>query len=66
MKRWDICAGEAILRSVGGVVTDGTNEQIKYHAEKDLWPCSKGVVSSISSEKHKRVMDALLKVKPTL
>jgi len=60
MKKWDICAGEAILRSIGGIVTDSTNEIIQYKEEKSTWNCFNGVIASISSEKHSRVVVYLL------
>jgi len=61
MKRWDICAGEAILRAVGGVVTDADNKTIVYEEPREKWPCSRGVIATITNEKHQRVMESLLK-----
>jgi len=61
MKRWDICAGEAVLRAAGGSVTDADNKTIIYEEPKEKWQCSRGVICSINSEKHQRVMESLLK-----
>jgi len=61
MKRWDICAGEAILRAVGGVVSDADNKDIVYEEPREKWQCSRGVIATINKEKHQRVMEALLK-----
>ena len=59
MKNWDVCAGEAILKSVGGVLTDKNNEPIYYQEEKSKWFVDKGAIASISKEKHDRVMKSL-------
>lgn len=59
MKKWDICAGEALIRSMKGIVTDSKNEEIQYDEEKSTWPCSLGVIISVSSDKHKCVMRTL-------
>lgn len=59
MKKWDICAGEAIIKSIGGIVTDSKNQGIQYKEEKSTWACSKGVIASISMEKHTRVTKVL-------
>lgn len=60
MKKWDICAGEAILSSVGGVVSDSKNSKIEYKEDKSTWLCKDGVIASISKEKHQRIFKHLL------
>lgn len=61
MKNWDICAPEAILRSAGGVVTDQFNVPLHLGEEKSTWLCAKGVVASITQEKHNKLMGNYLK-----
>lgn len=60
MKRWDICAGEAILKSVGGIVVGGDNKPLTYEEEKGKSVIAQGVIASVSKDKHDRVMNKLL------
>lgn len=60
MKNWDICACEAILRSIGGVVSDANNDPLYYGGEPGTWACEKGVIMTISAERHKSIMNDFL------
>ena len=33
MKLWDICAGDVLLRAMGGVLTSPSGEEFKYHSD---------------------------------
>ncbi|ESN90632.1 hypothetical protein HELRODRAFT_70686 [Helobdella robusta] len=50
-KKWDTCAPEAVLRSVGGVLTDVRGSDIEYGANEDP-PNNGGIVATASKETH--------------
>jgi 3'(2'), 5'-bisphosphate nucleotidase len=41
-KKWDTCAGEAILKALGGNAVNNKGEPIGYFAEKETWTNSDG------------------------
>jgi len=45
LNKWDICAGEAILKSIGGVMMNTLNEKFKYEKDKSTWTCGQGFVA---------------------
>lgn len=58
-KRWDICPGEAILKSLGGYLTDSEGNEYTYVEDRDQAYCSKGVIASLRKEVHTKVIDRL-------
>jgi 3'(2'), 5'-bisphosphate nucleotidase len=46
-KRWDTCAGEAILEAIGGKLTDVFGNQVTYEFEADTYLNKYGVVASL-------------------
>jgi inositol monophosphatase 3 len=46
IKKWDVCAGHAILKALGGRVTTMKNEPIKYGA-KDQVLIKDGLLASL-------------------
>eukprot|EP00116_Pleurobrachia_bachei_P019313 sb/3479575/ len=45
-KKWDTCAGDAIIKALGGTMTDVHGGPIKYHADVEF-PNKKGVLATI-------------------
>jgi fructose-1,6-bisphosphatase/inositol monophosphatase family enzyme len=58
-KRWDICPGDALLKSVGGKLTNKFGQPYAYTIEKDTWMCSEGLIASLSPETHDKVIERL-------
>ena len=50
-KRWDTCACEALLESVGGTLTDVCGEHITYDAQADSYLNKTGVLGSLKDHK---------------
>lgn len=46
-KRWDTCAGEAILEALGGKLTDVFGNQVTYDFEAESYVNKAGVVASL-------------------
>eukprot|EP00111_Clytia_hemisphaerica_P017741 TCONS_00052483-protein len=66
-KKWDSCGPEAILRSVGGVVTDGLGDEIDYAAvEKRFHVNWRGLVASLGKDHQKVIEQIPLKTKEAL
>eukprot|EP00123_Amoebidium_parasiticum_P014604 comp22572_c0_seq1/m.34441 comp22572_c0_seq1/g.34441 ORF comp22572_c0_seq1/g.34441 comp22572_c0_seq1/m.34441 type:complete len:294 (-) comp22572_c0_seq1:188-1069(-) len=57
-KKWDTCAGEALLRCVGGQVTDERGTSYKYGADVP-YPNKEGVIATIDADIHRRCLDAI-------
>lgn len=48
IKKWDICAGDAILKAVGGEMTTLTNKPINYTSENGEVN-KEGILASVMS-----------------
>jgi 3'(2'), 5'-bisphosphate nucleotidase len=56
-KRWDSCAPDAILRELGGTMTDRDGKEIVYRNTGDMLNLS--LVASIDKNLHRRVIESL-------
>ncbi|KAL1377521.1 hypothetical protein pipiens_016207 [Culex pipiens pipiens] len=59
IKKWDICAGNAILNAVGGKMTDLNNQEISY-SDKDPFVNEKGLLATASSSTHEQYIKKIL------
>lgn len=50
-KRWDTCACEALLESVGGTLTDVCGEHVTYDSQADSYVNKTGVLGSLKDHK---------------
>lgn len=48
IKKWDICAGNAIINSLGGKMTTKYNEEIDYSSDTNV-KIENGLIASINS-----------------
>lgn len=48
IKKWDICAGNAIINSLGGKMTTKFNEFIDYKDQKDV-KNERGLIATITN-----------------
>lgn len=51
-KKWDTCAGEALLRATGGIVTDTAGRRYDYSYNLDALPNLSGMVASLDVGLH--------------
>ena len=51
-KKWDTCAGEALLRATGGVVTDTVGRRYDYSYNLDALPNLSGMAASLDVDMH--------------
>lgn len=49
IKKWDVCAGHAILKALGGRVTTMKDEPIKYGAADDVL-IKNGLLASLHND----------------
>ena len=52
IKKWDLCAGNAILHAVGGAMTDLKGQKIDYSGKEKLHVKNEGGVVAALSNKH--------------
>lgn len=57
-KKWDTCAGEAILRACGAYLTDLHGNNIVYDPKGD-WPNENGIIAAVNDSVHKMVRTAI-------
>lgn len=57
-KRWDTCAPEAVLRSMGGELTDVFGKPIEY-CSRSSYQNYLGIVASVDGAIHKKVIDSI-------
>lgn len=50
IKKWDLCAGNAILNSLNGKMTDLSNEEIQYLSDANVVH-TKGLVATLTNHK---------------
>lgn len=55
--RWDSCAGEAIVKAMGGVFTNQLGKDINYDANAQDYRNSEGNVCAFSHDLHKGIVD---------
>jgi len=55
--KWDICAGHAILLSLGGEATDLVGNQIDYSINDIYVP--DGLIASLNAENHLKIIELL-------
>eukprot|EP00854_Cymbomonas_tetramitiformis_P011462 gene11462-13548_t len=55
-KKWDSCAGEALLRAVGGSVTDAVGRRYAYSCHPDTFQNLCGLAASRHADVHRHVM----------
>lgn len=58
IKKWDLCAGNAILNSLNGKMTDLSNEEIKYTSDGDVKHTT-GLVATLTN--HRFYIDKIRK-----
>ena len=58
IKKWDICAGDAILRTVGGKMTTRKGKEIDYSLEGDP-KNSDGIIAAFTEVKHEEYLNKL-------
>jgi 3'-phosphoadenosine 5'-phosphosulfate (PAPS) 3'-phosphatase len=54
-KRWDTCAGEALMRCFGGISTNKDGEEYNYTKGGEVQNL-RGVVALLDLEEHKRII----------
>lgn len=59
IKKWDICAGNALLNAVGGKMTDLNNQEISY-SDKDPFVNEKGLLATATSSTHEQYIKKIL------
>ncbi|CAM9842008.1 unnamed protein product [Chrysoparadoxa australica] len=57
IKSWDVCAADAIIKSIGGKFTDGSGEDLVYVKESPLF--SHGILATRDSASHSWYMERL-------
>ncbi len=57
-KKWDTCVGDAIVRELGGFLTDVNGDTLKYDSW-DNYHNSLGIVVSMSREAHHTILDRI-------
>ena len=61
--RWDSCAGEAIVKAMGGIFTNQLGEDIDYDPSKADYQNKEGNIGTFDSEMHKQIIEAYNKLK---
>lgn len=59
IKKWDLCAGNAILNSLGGKMTDFQGKSIIYLNDKN-YVQSNGVLATFSTPNHEKYIQKLM------
>lgn len=59
-KKWDSCAGDAIIREAGGLMTDVNGELLTYDSFEN-YRNKLGLVVTMCSEMHKTIIDKIPK-----
>jgi len=59
-KKWDTCAGEALLRSVGGAVTDTVGRRYNYDCDMPGVPNVCGMAASIDIDLHLELTHSII------
>lgn len=62
IKKWDICAGNAILAAVGGKMTNLKNEPISY-SYKDSFVNEKGLIATAVDSIHELYIRKIIEQK---
>ena len=57
-KKWDSCAGDAIIREIGGLMTDVDGNQFKYNSW-DNYQNRLGLVVSMNKDTHQAILDKI-------
>lgn len=57
-KKWDTCAGDAIVRAAGGVMTDCNGELIDYSSWEN-YHNKMGLVVTMQKEMHQTILDRI-------
>jgi len=58
-QKWDLCAGEAILKSIGGIATDPFGKEFKYEEEEHTIDCPHGQLICRSKEIQQKALAIL-------
>lgn len=54
--RWDLCAGEALIRAMGGNITDIDGNEVIYDADSKDFTNKGGVLGSFLPEHHQKIL----------
>jgi len=57
-KKWDTCVGDAMVREVGGVMTDVNGANLKYDSWEN-YRNSLGIVVTMNRESHQAILDRI-------
>jgi len=55
-KKWDTCAGEALIRALGGKVTDSSGQELEHLEPKSTWMNEKGIVAYLTPDERYSLM----------
>ena len=58
IKKWDICAGDALLSTIGGAMTTRRGKEIDYSLKGDP-KNSDGIVAALTEESHRQYLERL-------
>lgn len=54
--KWDTCAGEALIRALGGQVTGLRNEKIEYNPKDSSFYNQDSVICTLDPRSHERIL----------
>jgi inositol monophosphatase 3 len=57
IKKWDVCAGNAIINALGGKMTTLSNEVLDYSSESTV--NKKGILATMEKQKHELYLEKL-------